>query len=110
MIDEMKICSELSITLEQLQIWVEQGWLAPTTVNDGVAFTPADVARAQLIVSLSRDFGANEEGIDLILYLLDQVHDLRRMLRAVRATADRMQPEARQVLWTSLLEELASGG
>ena len=110
MIDEMKICSELSITLEQLQIWVEQGWLVPTTANDGAAFTPADVARAQLIVSLSRDFGANEEGVDLILYLLDQVHDLRRMLRAVRATADRIHPEARQVLWTSLLEELASGG
>jgi chaperone modulatory protein CbpM len=39
-----------------------------------------DVARARLIGELQTNFGVNEEGVDIILHLLDQLHGLRRAL------------------------------
>jgi len=105
MIEGEEICAELSITTERLEIWVRQGWLLPAREGDRPSFGPADLARARLIASLSRDFGANEEGIDLILHLLDQVHDLRRALQATRIAADRMDAKAREELLRYLSEE-----
>jgi chaperone modulatory protein CbpM len=39
-----------------------------------------DLARAQLIRDLRDDLGVNDEGISVILHLLDQVHGLRRSM------------------------------
>jgi chaperone modulatory protein CbpM len=45
------------------------------------AFSECDVARAQLILDLKREMGVNDEGIGIILSLVDQMHGLRRVLR-----------------------------
>jgi chaperone modulatory protein CbpM len=45
-----------------------------------VAFSDVDLARAQLIRDLRDDLGVNDEGISVILHLLDQVHGLRRSM------------------------------
>lgn len=39
-----------------------------------------DIARAALIVDLTDDMGLNEEGVDLVLDLLDQLYGLRSAL------------------------------
>jgi chaperone modulatory protein CbpM len=36
------------------------------------------MARARLIQDLTREFGVNNEGIDVILHLVDQLHGMRR--------------------------------
>ena len=38
------------------------------------------VGRARLIQDLKTDLGVNDEGVDVILHLLDQLHGLRRAL------------------------------
>jgi hypothetical protein len=43
-----------------------------------------DAARALFIRDLQGDFGVNDEGIDLVLHLVDQVHGLRRALAVLR--------------------------
>ncbi len=45
-----------------------------------VAFSEADLARAELIRDLMQDLGVNDEGVGVILNLLDQMHGLRRAL------------------------------
>ena len=69
--------------------WVAAGWLVPQR-DPELGFSEVDLARAQLIRELKEDFGVNDEGISLILHLLDQVHGLRRSMREllehVRAT------------------------
>jgi chaperone modulatory protein CbpM len=39
-----------------------------------------DVARARLIDDLKSGFGVNDEGVDVILHLVDQLHGMRRAL------------------------------
>ena len=46
-------------------------------------FHDADVARGLLILDLSDSIGVNEEGIDVIMSLVDQVHGLRAKLQAL---------------------------
>ena len=43
-----------------------------------------DAARAVFIRDLRDDFGVNDEGVDLVLHLVDQLHGLRRMLSELR--------------------------
>jgi chaperone modulatory protein CbpM len=64
-----------------LDAWLEAGWLAPRRDAKASPFSEIDVARAQLIRDLRDDLGVNDEGVSVVLDLVDQVHGLRRMLR-----------------------------
>jgi len=70
----------LNLDAGTLQLWIEEGWLLPRRAPD-LAFSEGDVARAQLILDLKREMGVNDEGIGIILSLVDQMHGLRRVLR-----------------------------
>ena len=52
-----------------------------------------DLARAQLICDLQDDLGVNDEGVEVILDLLDQLYGLRQ---AVRDMLDSMIDEAKK--------------
>jgi chaperone modulatory protein CbpM len=68
------------LQVQTLEFWLEQQWLIPGESSDGMNFSGMDVARARLIRDLKTDFGVNDEGIDVILHLMDQLHGLRRAL------------------------------
>jgi chaperone modulatory protein CbpM len=72
-----------------LETWIAAGWLIPPQTDPEVAFSDIDVARAQLIRDLREDLGVNDEGISVVLHLIDQVHGLRwsmqELLAAMRA-------------------------
>jgi chaperone modulatory protein CbpM len=75
---EFLTCSGLQV--QTLEFWLEQRWLIPQETSAGMNFSDMDVARARLIQDLKTDFGVNDEGIDVILHLMDQLHGLRRAL------------------------------
>ena len=77
-----------------LEAWVKAGWLLPRQDGSKRDFSDVDLARAQLIRDLE-SLGVNDEGIPVILNLVDQMHGLRRMLRDL-LSAIRAQPEAMQ--------------
>ena len=49
-------------------------------------FTELDLARARLIHDLKHNMGVNDEGLDVILHLIDQMHGLRRALAQALAS------------------------
>jgi chaperone modulatory protein CbpM len=65
--------------------WIEAEWLLPASARTGFDFSEADLARALLIQDLKVDLGVNDEGIAIVLHLLDQLHGLRSLLRDIRA-------------------------
>jgi len=77
-VDEFVV--KIHIERRIVESWVAAGWLMPQR-DPELAFSEIDLARAQLIRELREDFGVNDEGISLILHLLDQVHGLRRSMR-----------------------------
>jgi len=77
-VDEFVV--KIHIERRIVESWIAAGWLMPQR-DPELAFSEIDLARAQLIRDLKDDFGVNDEGISLVLHLLDQVHGLRRSMR-----------------------------
>jgi len=68
-----------------VETWVAAGWLVPPQTEPELMFSDVDLARAQLIRDLHEDLGVNDEGISVVLHLVDQVHGLRRSMQALVA-------------------------
>jgi chaperone modulatory protein CbpM len=80
MITIVEFCSRTRLERPVVEAWVRAGWLLPPQAEPELGFADIDVARARLISELRADFGVNDDGIAVVLHLLDQVHDLRRTL------------------------------
>jgi chaperone modulatory protein CbpM len=76
---------------QSVTAWIAAGWLVPPQTDPEPMFSDIDLARAQLIRDLREDLGVNDEGVSVILHLLDQMHGLRRSMQ-------------------DLLDEMRSGG
>ncbi|WP_441512197.1 chaperone modulator CbpM [Bosea sp. TAF32] len=81
---KQEFLSSSGIQVQVLDLWLEQRWLIPEEAEAGLLFSEIELARAHLIRQLKDDLGANDEGIDVILHLVDQIHGLRRVLGELR--------------------------
>nr|WP_312017132.1 chaperone modulator CbpM [Bradyrhizobium jicamae] len=76
--NKQQFLSSADIEVHTLEFWIEQQWLIPDQTTAEMSFSDTDVARAHLIRDLKGDLGVNDEGVDVILHLVDQLHGLRR--------------------------------
>ena len=83
-VDIEDFLAQSGIRRETLTVWIEKAWITPAQGAAHVELTEVDVARAYLVRDLSDDLGVNEEGIDVALHLIDQIHGLRRLLSQLR--------------------------
>ena len=75
-----------------LEMFIAAGWIIPPQIEPELMFSDVDLARAQLIRDLREDLGVNDEGVSVILHLIDQMHGLRRSMRdllEMRRTGDK---------------------
>ena len=77
---KQEFLTHAGVQVQTLDLWLEQRWLIPDQASGGMSFSDTDVGRARLIQDLKTDLGVNDEGVDVILHLLDQLHGLRRAL------------------------------
>jgi chaperone modulatory protein CbpM len=83
-IDLEQFLEESGIELRALEQWIEKEWIIPDRAAAAMELSDADAARAILIRDLRSDFGVNDEGVAIVLQLVDQVHGLRRALVSLR--------------------------
>jgi chaperone modulatory protein CbpM len=83
-IDLERFLAESGIELQLLEQWIEREWIIPARAAEAMELSDADAARAILIRDLRSDFGVNDEGVEIVLQLVDQVHGLRRALVSLR--------------------------
>lgn len=76
-INRLEFLSRTRLDQHTLDMWIEEEWLVPEKADVELAFSEEDIARAQLISDLITDMGVNNEGVGVILHLLDQMHGLR---------------------------------
>jgi chaperone modulatory protein CbpM len=77
---------QVRIESEKLEQWVAAGWLLPHEAGSSRDYSDVDLARAHLIRDL-QELGVNDDGIPIILHLVDQLHGLRCMVRELVRTA-----------------------
>jgi chaperone modulatory protein CbpM len=92
MIMEREFLERARLDRGTLTIWIEEEWLIPSRIAHELAFTEMDLARANLIHDLKDGMGVNDEGLGVILHLLDQMHALRRALADTLNSARERRP------------------
>jgi chaperone modulatory protein CbpM len=80
MMNKQEFLTSAGLEVQTLDLWLEQRWLIPDQAFGGMNFSDVDLARVRLILDLKTGFRINDEGIDVILHLMDQLHGLRRAL------------------------------
>lgn len=91
--DETAVVTEIRrITLTELRLWVQEGWVRPAAGAAGPVFDEMDIARLRLVCDLRADLSLPDDAVSMLLSLIDQVHGLRRELRCL-AEAVEAQPE-----------------
>jgi chaperone modulatory protein CbpM len=71
------------VDVRALNAWIEAGWLRPLGSDLEPEFSEIDLARVRLISDLRSDLGVNDEGVAIVLDLIDQIHGLRRLVRGL---------------------------
>ncbi len=95
MITEREFLERAQLDRRTLAVWIEEEWLIPGRAEDELAFSDIDLARANLIRDLKDKMGVNDEGLGVILHLLDQMHALRRALAdTLKSARERRTPPA----------------
>jgi chaperone modulatory protein CbpM len=92
MISVQEFAVRASVEHHVLQSWISARWLVPQAEPE-LSFSEADLARARLIRELKEDFGVNDEGVSVVLHLLDQVYGLRRTMRELLDELHRRRSE-----------------
>jgi chaperone modulatory protein CbpM len=84
----------------ELERWIGERWVLPSREGEEGAyvFQEVDIARVQLIAGLKRELAIDEEAMPVVLNLLDQLYDLRRRIKAVRAALDTLPEDMRAAI------------
>ena len=90
-IDIQAFLQESTIELHVLEQWVERRWIVPADESAHLTLTEVDAARAVFIRDLHGDLGVNDEGIDVVLHLVDQMHGMRRVMTELRSELHAMR-------------------
>lgn len=77
MFGQPEFAREVRVDGQKLQSFVSRGWISPPVLEGRPLFREVDIARASLIADLTDEMGLNDEGVDLVLDLLDQLYSLR---------------------------------
>jgi len=77
---------------ETLEVWIDEKWLVPLQTDAEPSFSEIDIARATLIRDLKTDLGVNDQGVGIILNLVDQMHGLRSVLIDLLRSVHELSP------------------
>lgn len=99
--DEATFLRACGIERHTLELWIEQGWI----VRDGAELDELQLARARLILELTRDLAVNEAGVDLLLAVLERLYATRRDLARLVRALDVVSEDARTRILASLRDE-----
>jgi chaperone modulatory protein CbpM len=91
----------------ELRSWIEQRWVQPETETPGSEtvtwiFHEIDIARVRLVYDLRRDLGTPEDMMPLVLSLLDQVYELRSVVKSIQHALRDQPPEVQSAVLAAL--------
>lgn len=93
------------LTELRLTRFVEARIVLPVESSAGLGFRRIDLARIELLCELAEEFDLDEDGLGLVISLVDQLHAARRDLRAICRVIATEPPEVRARIGARLQEE-----
>jgi len=78
---------------QDLERWILNEWVRPDGQSGDYLFRDIDVARVRLIRELRDEMQITEDALPVVLSLLDQLYDQRRLMRELSDALLRIVPE-----------------
>jgi chaperone modulatory protein CbpM len=94
--------AQAQISAEEFETFLAAGWIAAGDAQG--CFAEADLGRITLIRSLRVECGVNDEGVDVTLRLIDQLHGARTALARITSLIRKLPAPARAELIAALRE------
>lgn len=95
--DERNVVAEVRrVTLRELRLWVQEGWVKPAQSDRGPVFDDVDVARIRLLCDLRKEMALPSEALPVVMTLIDRLHETRRDLRHLVEALERQPEEIRR--------------
>jgi chaperone modulatory protein CbpM len=93
---------EVRIDRQTLENYITREWLRPVYQPTGWCFEEIDIARLQLVCHLTQDIEVNDQGMDVVLSLLDQLYGIRahaqKLNQAIAQQSSEVQTKIRMVM------------
>lgn len=94
-LEEVLELMESRIDQRTLEFFIERQWLRPVTDDEGWYFDDIDIARLKLVCHLTQDIAVNDEGMDVVLSLLDQLYGMRSHMQTLAHAIAQQPPKVR---------------
>lgn len=107
--EEQVVLAVHRLTVRRLRGLVRAECVCPTETPDGPAFTEADLARLELLCDLAEGFDLDEDALGVVVSLIDQLHGVRRELRALALALSEEPPEVRERVRAAYLRATSAG-
>ncbi len=108
-LEEVLEMLEARIDRPTLEGYIARQWLSPVSSQAGWHFEEIDIARLELLCHLTQDIEVNDEGMDVVLSLLDQLYGLRVHMQKL-THAITQQPTHIQTEIMMVIKQLAKTG
>ena len=83
------IAATAGLTLDRLFTFIAAEMISPMHGDAGPVYRRIDIARLRLLCELSDDLDLDMHALEIVMSLIDQLHDARAALRAlVRASTE----------------------
>jgi len=76
-----------------LEEYIARQWLRPISHQEGWYFEEIDIARLELVCHLAQDIEVNDEGMDVVLSLLDQLYGMRAHMQKLNHAIAQQPPQ-----------------
>lgn len=93
--EDQAIATVERLTRVQLVSFVEAEIIVPVMSETGPTYRKIDIMRLELLCELSEQFDLQNDGLGVVMSLVDQLHGVRAELRAVLNAVETEQPEVR---------------
>lgn len=87
-----------TLTAPRLTTWLRARIIRPVQSDRGNLYREIDLARLALLCDLAEDYHFDEDGLRLVMSLLDQANQLRAEMRLLLAALARESPDLRHRL------------
>lgn len=91
-----------------LEAYIAREWVRPRQEGNNWYFQEIDIARLNLICHLTQDIEVNDEGMDIVLSLLDQLYGLRAHIKHITHAIAQQQPEVQAEILTLISQSIQS--
>ena len=99
-----------TLTPPRLTAWLRARIICPVQSEQGNLYREIDLARLALLCDLAEDYHLDEDGLRLVMSLLDQAHQLRAEMRLLLAALAQEPPDLRLRLRQIISQNEADAG